>query len=62
MISAAPVMLPEHPRAEDVDHVRFAQSGPGYHRGQVDATLARLLALRDDETVAVLVPLPSSTV
>ncbi|XNZ01476.1 DivIVA domain-containing protein [Micrococcus luteus] len=40
--AAAPVMLPEHPRAEDVDHVRFAQSVPGYHRGQVDATLARL--------------------
>lgn len=39
---ATPVMLPEHPRSEDVEHVRFAQSVPGYHRGQVDATLARL--------------------
>ena len=54
--AAAPVMLPEHPRAEDVDHVRFSQSVPGYHRGQVDATVARLQEAlrRSEERIAVL--------
>ena len=39
-----PVMLPEHPRASDVGHVRLATSVPGYQRDQVDRVL---LALQD---------------
>lgn len=47
---ALPVLLPDEPTADDVDHVRFAQSVPGYHRGQVDATVSRLQeALRRSE-------------
>lgn len=53
---AAPVLLPDEPTADDVDHVRFAQSVPGYHRGQVDATVARLQEAlrRSEQRIAVL--------
>ena len=47
-----PVLLPERPRAADVDLLRLAVAVPGYQRDQVDAVLLRLrdaLAQREDE-------------
>lgn len=53
---ATPVLLPAEPTADDVDHLRFAQSVTGYHRGQVDATIARLQEAlrRSEERIATL--------
>lgn len=45
-----PVLLPEDPWAQDVDHVRLAVGVPGYRREQVDAlvgTLQETLARRE---------------
>ena len=53
---ATPVLLPAEPTADDVDHLRFAQSVPGYHRGQVDAAITRLQEAlrRSEERIATL--------
>ncbi|MBZ9934306.1 acetylglutamate kinase [Mesorhizobium sp. BR1-1-5] len=51
-----PVLLPEWPRAADVDLLRLAVAVPGYQRDQVDAVLLRLrdaLAQREDEAAAL---------
>ena len=51
-----PVLLPERPRAADVDLLRLADAVPGYQRDQVDAVLLRLrdaLAEREDEATAL---------
>lgn len=51
-----PVLLPERPRAADVDLLRLAVAVPGYQRDQVDAVLLRLrdaLAEREDEATAL---------
>ncbi|GAA2198336.1 DivIVA domain-containing protein [Sinomonas flava] len=40
--SLAPVLLPEHPRPEDVDRVRFSLAFRGYRMDQVDEVLERL--------------------
>ena len=42
-----PVLLPERPRAADVDLLRLAVAVPGYQRDQVDAVLDRLAAELD---------------
>ncbi|MCG7421809.1 cell division protein DivIVA [Micrococcus porci] len=51
-----PVLLPEHPRAADVDRLRLATAVPGYQRDQVDEVLARLRAAlaADEERIAAL--------
>lgn len=53
---SAAVLLPEEPTADDVDLLRFAQSVPGYHRGQVDEAIARLqhALRRSEERIAAL--------
>lgn len=51
-----PVLLPERPRAADVDLLRLAVAVPGYQRDQVDAVLLRLrdaLAQCEDEVTAL---------
>lgn len=51
-----PVLLPEHPRASDVGHVRLATSVPGYQRDQVDGVLLALqeALARAEERIAEL--------
>jgi len=47
-----PILLPERPTAEDIDHVRFSLGFRGYRMDQVDEVLERLrdrIAEQDEE-------------